>query len=194
MIVNKENKANLNRILVYISIKLYIYLSHTKADPITAWPHILKNELYKKYNPMNIYIKYFSIFFSERLVIIPAIIIGETNLNKTDNLDHISKSPLLLKINNIYDMNVNQYMILYCPSFWVKSNPYLIIIQVVINDIIEENRDAVPDTYPNLSDKLLSLENQKSAFSKYELILDESAIEIVDSNLFTDSRYDGFQK
>lgn len=40
------------------------------------------------------------------------------------------------------------------------------IMQVVTNETVEENIEAALDTKPNLTDKLLSSENQNSAFSK----------------------------
>ena len=77
------------------------YLSHTNADPKKLCPHILKNELYRKYTPKKLYIAIFSIFRKGTTVNIPAITNGDTNLNMTDRRDQISKSPLLLKINKM---------------------------------------------------------------------------------------------
>ena len=37
------------------------YLSHTNADPKKLCPHILKNELYRKYTPKKLYIAIFCI-------------------------------------------------------------------------------------------------------------------------------------
>lgn len=62
------------------------------------------------------------------------------------------------------------------------------------NETVVAAKDATLDTYPNLSDKLLASENQKSASSKYELKCDESPTLNEDSHVAIGDKKAGSQK